>query len=86
MSAQKIRGMASQIGIHNVKVVGNKIAAPEEKTFIQELLPDFAFAGWIPYSRGLLKADRSGGSVLEGAETDVTEALQQILEEIQTKQ
>ncbi|MFZ0483406.1 MAG: carbon monoxide dehydrogenase accessory protein CooC [Desulfobacterales bacterium] len=61
-TANHIRKLASEIGLKNIVLVGNKIRSPKDKAFLKEHLKDFEFLGFIPYDEALIEADLDGVS------------------------
>ena len=61
-TAGHIRKLASEIGLKNIVLVGNKIRSPKDETFLKENLKDFEFLGFIPYDEALIEADLDGVS------------------------
>ncbi|MBW2450482.1 MAG: AAA family ATPase [Deltaproteobacteria bacterium] len=61
-TAAHIRKLASEIGLKNIVLVGNKIRSPKDETFLIEHLKDFEFLGFIPYDEALIEADLEGVS------------------------
>lgn len=67
-TALRIRELASDIGVSNIAVVGNKIRSQSEREFLTSSLPDFEFLGFIPYDQALVEADLQNRPVLESSE------------------
>jgi CO dehydrogenase maturation factor len=61
-TAGHIRKLASDIGLKNIVLVGNKIRSLKDETFLKENLKDFEFLGFIPYDEALIEADLDGVS------------------------
>jgi CO dehydrogenase maturation factor len=61
-TAGHIRKLASEIGLKNIVIVGNKIRSPKDEAFLKEHLKDFEFLGFIPYDEALIEADIDGVS------------------------
>jgi CO dehydrogenase maturation factor len=61
-TAAHIRKLASEIGLKNIVLVGNKIRSPKDEAFLIENLKDFEFLGFIPYDEALIEADLEGVS------------------------
>jgi len=61
-TAGHIRKLASEIGLKNIVLVGNKIRSSKDETFLKENLKDFEFLGFIPYDEALIEADLDGVS------------------------
>jgi CO dehydrogenase maturation factor len=62
-TARSIHTLARDLGIVRVYVVGNKIAADSDETFVEEQLPEFHILGFLPSDRLAIEADRSGQAV-----------------------
>jgi len=61
-TAAHIRKLASEIGLKNIVLVGNKIRSSKDETFLKKNLKDFEFIGFIPYDETLIEADLDGVS------------------------
>jgi CO dehydrogenase maturation factor len=61
-TAGHIRQLASEIGLNNIAVVGNKIRGPADQEFLKTHLSDFDFLGFMPYDDALIEADLNGVS------------------------
>jgi CO dehydrogenase maturation factor len=59
-TAGHIKSLASDIGLKNILVVGNKIRSKEDEDFLKLNLSDFIFLGFIPYDNALIEADLMG--------------------------
>lgn len=59
-TANHIRGLAGDIGLKNIALVGNKIRSDKDEAFLQSHLPDFDFLGFIAYDDALIEADLKG--------------------------
>jgi len=68
-TAEHIKVLASQIGLANIAVVGNKIRNSSDEEFIRKYLKDFEILGFIPYDEKLVEADVKGISPFD---TDAT--------------
>lgn len=64
-TAHRIARLATDIGMRRVLLVGNRITDPIDLGFIRERLPDLELAGAIPYSPGVLAAERDGRPLVE---------------------
>jgi len=56
-TAQTITGLARDLGVENLAVVGNKIRQESDKTFIKSSLPDLEVLGFIAYDPAINEAD-----------------------------
>ena len=81
--AQKIVGMAGEIGLKRIGFVGNKVTAKSDEDFIRAAFPNGRVLGMIPYTEQLRVADRSGRSVLAGLNGDILKKFEDILGEIE---
>ncbi len=61
-TAGHIRKLASEIGLSNISVVGNKIRNKKDEDFIRKHLADFDILGFLPYDPDLIEADLDGRS------------------------
>jgi len=59
-TAKRIRRLANDLGIKDIRLVGNKIRNKEDIDFLKENAPDFNFAGFIPYDQAVINADLAG--------------------------
>jgi CO dehydrogenase maturation factor len=59
-TAGHIKKLASQIGLTNLALVGNKIRSPKDEKFLRDHLNDFEFLGFLPYEDLLVEADVRG--------------------------
>lgn len=76
-TARTIKGLAEDIGLRNIGLVGNKVRGQKDKDFLISSLPDFEFIGFIPYATEIVDADLADGSVLD-ASAPVTEEVSSI--------
>jgi CO dehydrogenase maturation factor len=61
-TAEHIRKLAGEIGLHHIAVVGNKVRGPKDEEFLRSHLNDFEFLGFLPYDEALIEADLNGTS------------------------
>jgi CO dehydrogenase maturation factor len=59
-TAAHIRQLASEIGLNNIAVVGNKIRNEKDQDFLKTHLHDFDIIGFLPYDDALIEADVNG--------------------------
>ncbi|MBR6205722.1 MAG: AAA family ATPase [Oscillospiraceae bacterium] len=57
---EKVRQLAADIGIHQVRVVGNKIRDDADRQFIESRIPTEDILGFISYNAEVIDADRNG--------------------------
>ena len=55
--AFKIKALATDIGLRNISVIGNKIRSPQDEEFIRTATKDFDLIGLLPFTDGFVKAD-----------------------------
>lgn len=80
-TARTIRKLASDIGIENVFVVGNKIRNQDDRRFILNNLSDFQVIGLISMSPLAIEADLKGISVFD-MDPQMVEEAEAILENL----
>jgi CO dehydrogenase maturation factor len=68
-TAQHIRGLAADIGLDKVFLVGNKIRGRADEDFLRQNLGDFQFLCFLPYTDEIIEADLAGKSPFETAPT-----------------
>ena len=61
-TAGHINKLASEIGLKNLVLVGNKIRSSKDEKFLLKHLNNFKFLGFIPYDETLIEADLDGVS------------------------
>jgi CO dehydrogenase maturation factor len=76
-TAHTIKGLAQDIGLKNMAVVGNKVRSQPDKEFLISSLPGFEFLGFIPYDQAIVDADLGNRSLLD-ASPQVTEEVKKI--------
>jgi CO dehydrogenase maturation factor len=81
--AKTIIGMAHDIGLRKLYIVGNRISCHEDETFIRNSFPDREIMGIIPYSDKVRRSDMNGVSVLDNIEPETREAFESILKSME---
>ncbi|MBW1959388.1 MAG: AAA family ATPase [Deltaproteobacteria bacterium] len=61
-TAGHIKKLASEIGLKNIALVGNKIRGQKDEEFLKKHLSDFEFLGFIRQDEALIEADLDGVS------------------------
>jgi CO dehydrogenase maturation factor len=61
-TAGHIKKLASEIGLKNIVLVGNKIRGQKDEDFLKKHLSDFEFLGFIRQDEALIEADLDGVS------------------------
>ena len=77
--AKIIIGMAHDIGLRKLYIVGNRVSCHEDETFIRNSFPDREILGIIPYSDKVRRSDMNGVSVLDNIEPETRKAFESIL-------
>ena len=57
-TARQIKKLAGDLGVEKVFVVGNKIADPQDRAFIEQKLEDIKILGFMDYDQEIVAADR----------------------------
>jgi len=61
----RIRALAADIGVQRVWPLANKIASEEDRAFIESRIADGALLGCLPFSEGVVRANRGQASIKE---------------------
>lgn len=61
-TAGHIQKLASEIGLNQIVLIGNKIRRQKDEHFLSTHLPQFEFLGFLPYDDTLIEADVNGMS------------------------
>jgi CO dehydrogenase maturation factor len=64
-TARSIVALARQMGIRELRFVGNKITSESDRTYLHERLDPRQFLGHIPYADHIRAADRDGLSLID---------------------
>jgi CO dehydrogenase maturation factor len=72
-TAEHIKRLASEIGLKNIAVIGNKIRGKNDEDFLRKNLPEFEFLGFLPYDDALIEADLKGISPFDTDSSAKTE-------------
>ena len=67
-TALNIARLATEIGLQNIAVVGNKIRNQSDREFLISNLPGFKFLGFIPYDQALVDADLANLPILDSSQ------------------
>lgn len=81
-TAQRIHGLAQDLGVHHIGVIGNKVRSDAERDFLREALADIEFIGFVPYDEHLREADMAGKPAA-GASRTVDGAVAKIVRRIE---
>jgi CO dehydrogenase maturation factor len=77
----KVKELASDLGVKDVRVVANKLRGEGDEAFLQNRLPKDALLGAIRYDEGVIEADMNGASPFELGKGAVAE-IERIKEKI----
>jgi CO dehydrogenase maturation factor len=80
-TAEHIRHLATEIGLTQIMIVGNKIRGPKDEAFLKRHLSDFEFLGFIPYDEKLIEADLEGISPFD-TQGPAAKAVQEMMDRI----
>ena len=80
-TARTINGLAKDIGLPDIAVVGNKVRSPSDREFLISGLPGFEFIGFIPYDQAIVDADLANLPLL-GASPPVTNEVKNIYRQL----
>jgi CO dehydrogenase maturation factor len=72
-TAYRIDGLARDIGLQSIAIVGNKVRSQQDREFLVSSLPGFNFLGFIPYDQALVDADLEGRPVLSSSQPIISE-------------
>ena len=78
-TAGHIERLASEIGLKQIAVVGNKIRGEKDEAFLKHHLSRFEFLGFLPYSDELIEADLNGISPFD-VDSPAKQAVKEILD------
>ena len=59
-TAHHIRGLAEDIGLTKLSLVGNKIRSEKDEAFLRQEMAGFHFLGFIPFTEDIIEADLEG--------------------------
>lgn len=62
-TALRIQVLAADVGLKKISVIGNKIRAPQDETYLKKALPGMEFAGFLPFDEKVREAEAAGRPV-----------------------
>ena len=68
---KKVKQLAADIGVQNVRVVANKVRSDEDEAYLRARIPEDEFLGAIRYSAEVIQADRDAVSPYETSDAAV---------------
>ena len=80
-TAAHIKKLASEIQLHHVAVVGNKIRSPKDEAFLKGHMSEFEFLGFLPFDDALIEADLEGVSPFE-TDSQAKSAVRKMIERL----
>ncbi len=81
--AQRVVRMAADIGLTEIRFVGNKVTGEADAAFIREQLPSGQLLGCIPYSEEIRQCDLQGVSILNGISPEIEACFTGILDKLE---
>ena len=73
---KKVKTLATDLGVKQVRVVANKVRGPEDEEYIRERIPAEDLLGFVHYSSSVIDADRRGESPFDYDKNAVEEIRQ----------
>ena len=70
---ERIKSLAADIGITQVRVVANKVRDERDEDFLRQRIPAADLLGFVHYNPGVIEADRSGQSPFDFSKEAVEE-------------
>jgi CO dehydrogenase maturation factor len=77
-TAMRIKHLAGDLGIKNIRMIGNKIRSQEDEAFITDNSNGLGIAGFIPYLNEILEMNRGKKNVLT-LDTKITGLMDKII-------
>lgn len=79
---EKVKKLAADLGVKQVKVVANKVRNEDDENYIKERIPKDDLLGFIHYDADVIDADRNGKSPYDYSEKVVAEvkAIKEIMD------
>jgi CO dehydrogenase maturation factor len=84
-TAHSVKGMARDIGVRNVAVVGNKILNEDDQQFLTESLADEDYLGGIAFSETARRADREGLPLIDIADQALMAQFRALWEQVKER-
>jgi CO dehydrogenase maturation factor len=81
-TAHSIVELASQIGIQEVRFIGNKTTIEADITYLKDRLKTTKFLGFIPYLEDIRQVDRDGSSLIDRLEGELENVFKAIYKNI----
>jgi len=81
-SYKRISGMAEEIGMKSIHVIGNKVRSGEDEDLIRGGVDPDRIIGMIPYSAAILASDRDGKSAIDNFDGNLLGLFDTILQKL----
>lgn len=83
-TAKNVKNMATDLGINNIKVIGNKIRSGKEREFIEKSFQPGEVLGFVDFNNTIWESAMEPNSALTGCEllTGMREVREKILREV----
>jgi CO dehydrogenase maturation factor len=82
-TARRVEKLAAEIGLKNVKFVGNKAAGAEDENFIAGSFSPETLLGMIPFSQEIRSAERAGRPVLDALDPSLLVRFENLLDRLE---
>ena len=83
-STHRIIRLSREIGIKDIRLIGNKVADREDEDFIQKAFPEESIEMVIPYDQSVRKSDKSGGSLVDCVEPQLIANFESLLDRLKS--
>ena len=83
-TARKVEKLAGDIGLKNVKFVGNKATDFEDEKFLAGSFDPKQLLGILPFSKTIREASRSGRPVLDALDASMLARFEDLLDKLET--
>ncbi len=80
-TALRIKRMATELGMKQICVIGNRIRSESDKEYLKEAVAGMDIVGFVPFDDNLLQSDRGGGSAADASEA-VKKAIVDIVDKL----
>jgi CO dehydrogenase maturation factor len=81
-TARSIIRCAQQIGIREIRFVGNKLFKESDRKYLIDRLDATKLMGFVPYSESIRKADRNGESPIDYIDDELLQTFETVYEKL----
>jgi CO dehydrogenase maturation factor len=81
-TAERIKTLATQIGLKKIRAIGNKIRTPQDASFIRNHLKSIETIGLVPYSQSVVEAEQGLHKRVE--DITIQNAIKEIVDQLFT--